>query len=190
MPDNLRLTPEEIKEILPPCYKITQWESGKDYCKGKNCYECERIMATDAQLLKCQKHYEGLIESINRRVAKECGHCFIVENVKAEIAELKSKTYTMQQMADALTGSRKAAKREGAEEIEHWLELHLMARPDHPTATMKFSDWMKLKKILAKSSTPKIPEHSNIYKNPFPWKKTRLVSLDPFKIERIPKESK
>jgi len=29
-----------------------------------------------------------------------------------------------------------------------WLNLHLMARPDRPTATMKFKDWVKLKKML------------------------------------------
>jgi len=42
------------------------------------------------------------------------------------------------------------AKAEVAREIENFLQMHLYARPDKPTATMKFDDWMKLRKILSK----------------------------------------
>ena len=42
------------------------------------------------------------------------------------------------------------AKAEVAREIEHFMQMHLHARPDEPTATMKFSDWMKLRKLLSK----------------------------------------
>ena len=42
------------------------------------------------------------------------------------------------------------ARQETAREIENFLEMHLYARPDKPTATMSFNDWMKLKKLLSK----------------------------------------
>jgi len=44
----------------------------------------------------------------------------------------------------------KQAKTEVAREIENFLQLHLYARPDKPTATMKFTDWQKLRKLLSK----------------------------------------
>ena len=42
------------------------------------------------------------------------------------------------------------AKVEVAREMEHFMQMHLHARPDAPTATMKFGDWMKLRKLLSK----------------------------------------
>jgi len=42
------------------------------------------------------------------------------------------------------------AKAEVAREIENFLQMHLYARPDKPTATMKFTDWQKLRKLLSK----------------------------------------
>lgn len=41
---------------------------------------------------------------------------------------------------------------EGAEKererILHWLHMHLLARPDRKLATMKFTEWVRLKKML------------------------------------------
>ena len=42
------------------------------------------------------------------------------------------------------------AKEEVAREIEAFMQLHLYARPDVPTATMKFTDWKRLRKLLSK----------------------------------------
>jgi hypothetical protein len=40
------------------------------------------------------------------------------------------------------------ARRETAQEIMDFIQRNLMARPDKPLATMKFSAWVKLSKIL------------------------------------------
>ena len=42
------------------------------------------------------------------------------------------------------------AREEVAREIDDFLQMHLYARPDKPEATMKFTDWMRLKKLLSK----------------------------------------
>lgn len=42
------------------------------------------------------------------------------------------------------------AKAEVAREVDDFLQGHLYAGPDSPTATMKFTDWVKLSKLLSK----------------------------------------
>jgi hypothetical protein len=39
-----------------------------------------------------------------------------------------------------------------ASKVMTFLQRHLNARPDHELATIKFEDWMKLRKILIKSN--------------------------------------
>jgi len=36
--------------------------------------------------------------------------------------------------------------------------MHLYARPDKPIATMKFEDWMKLKRIIESLKRGEMPE--------------------------------
>ena len=42
------------------------------------------------------------------------------------------------------------ARQDTAREIHDFLQMHLYARPDKPTATMKFTDWVKLRELFAK----------------------------------------
>ncbi|MFH1336421.1 MAG: hypothetical protein ABII96_07880 [Candidatus Zixiibacteriota bacterium] len=47
-----------------------------------------------------------------------------------------------------LSNDIRNTRRQTAEEIEHWLSMHLLARPGRPIATMKFTDWVKFRKVL------------------------------------------
>jgi hypothetical protein len=56
----------------------------------------------------------------------------------------------MTDRCEELKSQLQQARQEVAREIEHFLQMHLYARPDKVDATMRFTDWLKLKKILSK----------------------------------------
>jgi len=42
--------------------------------------------------------------------------------------------------------------------IDDFIQMHLYARPDKPIATMKFEDWMDLKRIIESLKRGEMPE--------------------------------
>lgn len=51
---------------------------------------------------------------------------------------------TIKDLETEIAGAKKVV----ANDVMHFLQMHLNARPDRPMATMKFTDWEKLSKKL------------------------------------------
>jgi len=66
---------------------------------------------------------------------------------KEEIGAVTHGTAASRVMQDIAVNE---ARQDTAREIHDFLQMHLYARPDKPTATMKFTDWVKLRELFAK----------------------------------------
>lgn len=69
--------------------------------------------------------------------------------IKAMDAECEARLKAEREIAGRLSKDTiRQIRQEERQIIYDWLQMHLYARPDRPTATMKFKDWIKLHKML------------------------------------------